>query len=188
MTARKSNKSEPHGPSTPSDWVVRFAPLVKSGGSVLDLAAGRGRHARNFLERGNTVVALDRDVSRMADMADRAEVIEADLEDGSPWPLGARRFDAVVVANYLYRPIFTDIRDALAPDGVLIYETFGAGNEAYGKPSNPDFLLKPGELLDLARGTLEVVAYECGLIERSAGPAVIQRICARKGGSGPAPL
>jgi SAM-dependent methyltransferase len=188
MTAPKSNKSEPHGPSTPSEWVARFAPLVTPGGSVLDLAAGRGRHARYFLERGNTVVALDRDVSRMADMADRAEVIEADLEDGSPWPLGARRFDAVVVANYLYRPIFTDIRDALAPGGVLIYETFGAGNEAYGKPSNPDFLLQPGELLDLARGTLEVVAYECGLIERAAGPAVIQRICARKGGSGPAPL
>ena len=188
MTAQKTDKAEPHGPSAPSDWVVRFAPLVKPGGSVLDLAAGRGRHARYFLERGNTVIALDRDVSRMADLADRAEVIEADLEDGSPWPLGTRRFDGIVVTNYLYRPIFTALREALAPGGVLIYETFGAGNEAYGKPSNPDFLLKPGELLDLAHGTLEVVAYECGLVERAAGRAVIQRICARKGEGEPAPL
>jgi SAM-dependent methyltransferase len=124
----------------------------------------------------------------MADIADRAEVIEADLEDGSPWPLGTRRFDGIVVANYLYRPLFATLREALAPGGVLIYETFGAGNEAYGKPSNPDFLLQPGELLGLAHGALEVVAYECGLIERAAGPAVIQRICVRNGGSGPAPL
>jgi SAM-dependent methyltransferase len=187
-TGRKTDKSEPHGPGAPSDWVVRFAPLVRPRGSVLDLAAGRGRHARYFLGRGNAVVAVDRDVSHMADIADRAEVLEADLEDGSPWPLGALRFDGIVVANYLYRPLFATLRKALAPGGVLIYETFGIGNEAYGKPSNPDFLVKPGELLELARGALEVVAYECGLVERAAGPAVIQRICARKGGSGPAPL
>jgi SAM-dependent methyltransferase len=178
----------PHGPGTPSEWVTRFAHLVPPDGSVLDLAAGRGRHARYFLERGYSVVALDRDVSRMADLAGRAEVIEADLEDGSPWPLGARRFDGVVVANYLYRPRFAAIRDAVAPGGVLLYETFGSGNEAYGKPRNPDHLLKPGELIELVRGALDVIAYECGLVERDAGPAVIQRICARKGGGGPARL
>lgn len=188
MSDPAAARSDPHGPGAPSDWVTRFAPLAPAGGSVLDLAAGRGRHARHFLERGHEVAALDHDVSRMADIAERAEVIEADLEDGAPWPLGARRFDAVIVTNYLYRPIFDDIRDAVAPGGVLLYETFGIGNEAYGKPRNPDHLLKPGELLDLARGALEVVAYECGLVERTSGPAVIQRICARKGGRGPAPL
>lgn len=188
MTGRTTEKSEPHGPGAPSDWVTRFAPLIVRGGSVLDLAAGRGRHARYFLDRGHTVVALDRTVAHLADIAARAEVIEADLEDGAPWPLGERRFDGIVVANYLYRPILAALREALAPGGVLIYETFGVGNEAYGKPSNPNFLLAPGELLELAHGALEVVAYECGLVERESGPAVIQRICARKGGSGPARL
>jgi SAM-dependent methyltransferase len=188
MTGHTAEKSEPHGPSGPSDWVTRFAPLVRPGGSVLDLAAGRGRHARYFLDRGHMVVALDRTVSYLDDIADQIEVIEADLEDGASWPLGERRFDGIVVVNYLYRPIFADLREALAPAGVLIYETFGVGNEAYGKPSNPNFLLAPGELLELAHGALEVVAYECGLVERTSGPAVIQRICARKGGSGPARL
>lgn len=188
MTDAAEPHHAPHGPSAPSDWVTRFAALVKPGGSVLDLAAGRGRHARYFADHGYAIVALDRDVSRLGDLGPEAEVIEADLEDGAPWPLGDRRFDGIVVANYLYRPIFDDLRAALAEGGVLIYETFGVGNEAYGKPSNPDFLLRPGELLDLAHGTLTVIAYECGLIERAGGPAVVQRICARKGGGEPARL
>jgi SAM-dependent methyltransferase len=171
----------PHGPGSASDWIVRFNHLIRPGGTVLDLAAGSGRHTRFLIERGHSVVALDRDVSRLADLGGRCEVIEADLEDGSPWPLGARRFDGIVVTNYLHRPIFGALRAALAPGGVLLYETFGVGNEAYGKPRNPDHLLRPGELLELARGGLEVIAYECGLVERAGGPAVIQRICARNG-------
>jgi len=166
----------------PSDWVLRFAGLVPPGGAVLDLAAGGGRHARSFLERGHQVTAVDRDTDRLADLkADRnIEVIRTDLENGSPWPLGNRRFAAVVVANYLHRPLMKQVLGAVAPGGLLLYETFAAGNEAFGRPSNPDFLLRPGELLELVRGELTVVAYEFGLVERE-GSAVIQRICARRG-------
>ncbi|MDH3232445.1 MAG: class I SAM-dependent methyltransferase [Alphaproteobacteria bacterium] len=179
----------------PSDWITRFAGLVRPGGSVLDLAAGSGRHTRYFLGLGHPVVAIDRDVSRLAELDTgtggseiTAEVVEADLEGGAPWPLAERRFDAVVVTNYLYRPLFSHLRNALAPDGVLLYETFAVGNEAYGRPRNPDHLLRPGELLEMARGALTVIAYECGMVRRSAGPAVVQRICARRDNGDPAPL
>lgn len=186
---------QPSGAPLPSDWITRFAGLVKPGGSVLDLAAGSGRHTRYFLGLGHPVVAVDRDASRLAELAagtHRAEitpeVIEADLETGAPWPLAGRRFDAVIVTNYLFRPLFANLRDALAPGGVLLYETFGIGNEAYGRPRNPEHLLRPGELLEMARGTLTVIAYECGLVQRSGGPAVVQRICARNDDGDPAPL
>jgi len=186
----RRDRSAPHGAAAPSEWIARFAGLVRPGGSVLDLAAGGGRHARYFLARGHPVLALDRDVSRLADLAATAaaEVIEADLEDGAPWPLGARRFDAVVVVNYLHRPLLADLCAALAAGGVLLYETFALGNEAHGRPRNPDFLLRPGELLELARGALHVVAYECGVVERAGGPAVVQRICARRADDRPARL
>ncbi|HUT48591.1 MAG TPA: class I SAM-dependent methyltransferase [Alphaproteobacteria bacterium] len=189
--------SDPTQPGTappPSDWITRFAGLIRPAGSVLDLAAGSGRHTRYFLGLGHRVVAVDRDVSRLADLAAdahrakiTAEVIEADLETGAPLPLAGRRFDGVVVTNYLYRPLFAELRNALAPCGVLLYETFGIGNEVYGRPRNPDHLLRPGELLELARGQLEVVAYESGLVERN-GSAVIQRLCARRDGDAPARL
>jgi len=186
---------QPGGAPLPSDWITRFAGLVKPGGSVLDLAAGSGRHTRYFLGLGHPVVAVDRDASRLAELAadtHRAgitpEVIQADLETGAPWPLAGRRFDAVIVTNYLFRPLFADLRDALAPGGVLLYETFGVGNEAYGRPRNPEHLLRPGELLELARDALTVIAYECGLVQRGGGPAVVQRICARRGDGAPARL
>src|SRR5690606_12586810 len=134
------------------------------------LAWAAGRHARLFLRLGHPVTALDRDLSGVADLVD-AERIQADLEDGSPWPLPGRRFAGVVVANYLHRPLFPALRDALAEDGVLLYETFALGQERYGRPSNPDFLLRPGELLEACAG-LQVVAYEHGLDPR---PAVRQR-------------
>ncbi len=164
-----------------SAWIARFASLIPSGGTVLDLAAGGGRHARYFLKRGHPVVAIDRKTGALEDLAARpyAEVIEADLEDGSPWPLGPRRFEAVVVANYLHRPVLPAIVGAVAPGGVLLYETFAQGNEKFGKPSNPDFLLKPGELLDAVTGTLRVLAFE-DLIVDEPKPAVVQRICARR--------
>jgi SAM-dependent methyltransferase len=164
----------------PSSWVVRFAPLVPAGSSVLDLAAGSGRHARLFLQRGHPVVAVDRETVALADLASRAEIVTADLEDGSPWPFGDRRFGGIVVTNYLHRPLFAAVLAALAPGGVLIYETFAAGNERFGKPSNPKFLLQPGELLELVRGRLRVLAYE-DLEVSEPRPAMVQRIAAAAG-------
>ena len=169
-----------------SPWIRRFSHLAKNGASVLDLAAGSGRHSAWFLDCGHHVTALDRqtgDLERLAatcDLAARArlEIVEADLEDGSPWPLSDRRFDAVFVVNYLHRPLFPDLLNALAPGGALLYDTFAVGQERFGKPSNPDFLLRPGELLDAVRDRLQIVAYEHGQIEGPNGPAIKQRIAA----------
>ena len=167
--------------SGPSAWVQSHAGLVKPGGRVLDLAAGGGRHARYFKGLGYQVTALDRDVSRLQDLAGRGvEVIAADLEDGSPWPLGARDFDGIVVTNYLHRPLFPHLASALAPGGVLIYETFGIGNERFGKPSNPNFLLRPGELLEFAAAHgLQVLAYACGEVAEPKR-AITQRMVAQR--------
>lgn len=143
---------------------------------MLDLAAGSGRHAAVFADRGHPVTALDRDISRLA-AHPRIEAVEADIE-GGPWPFPDRRFAGIVVANYLHRPLFTVLCDSLLPGGALIYETFAVGNEQYGKPRNPDFLLKESELLDAVAGKLRVVAYEAGLEHRTAGPAIVQRIAA----------
>ncbi|MGE5547080.1 MAG: class I SAM-dependent methyltransferase [Solirubrobacterales bacterium] len=167
--------------ASPSAWVMRFAPLVRPGGTVLDLACGGGRHARLFLGRGHPVAAVDRDLSPTE--APGAELIAADLEDNSPWPLPGRTFAAVVVTNYLWRPLFPELLRALEPGGVLIVETFARGNEAFGRPRNPDHLLDRGELLTVATG-LGVVAYEDGIVD---GRAVVQRICAVNG-AGPLPL
>ncbi len=167
-----------HGSGTPSPWIVRFAPLVRSGGSVLDLACGGGRHGRLFLQNRHQVTFLDRDLSGVADLCANANatLIEADIEN-APWPLDGQKFDAVVVTNYLWRPLFPQITAALAQNGMLIYETFMAGNERFGKPSNPDFLLRPDELLDWCHEAgLTVRAFEQG--EESS--AVRQRICAVK--------
>jgi len=160
---------------TASPWVSRFAPLVPDG-PVLDVACGGGRHARLFLERGHKVTAMDRDLG--ATHAPGAELIQADLEDGSPWPLPGRLFAGVVVTNYLWRPLLPRLVEALAPGGVLIYETFAQGNERFGSPRNPDFLLARGELLRVAEG-LCVVAYEDGIEDEAR---VVQRICAVNGG------
>jgi SAM-dependent methyltransferase len=170
----------------PSPWVLRFALLVPAGAAVLDLACGSGRHAGLFLERGHPVCAVDRDPARLRELppAPGLEVVQADLEDGSPWPLGERRFAAVVVTNYLHRPLFPAILAALAPQGLLIYETFARGNEVLGRPTCSDHLLAAGELLEVVEGRLQVVAYEHGRVERPR-PAIIQRLCAI---AGPAPV
>ena len=162
-----------------SSWVSRYAGLVPAGGLVLDLAAGQGRHTELFLARGHPVVAIDRDTSALVRLASRGtlEVVTADLEAG-PWPFGTRRFAGVVVTNYLHRPLLPTLVDAVAPEGVLIYETFALGNERFGKPSNPNFLLRPDELLEAVRGRLTVVAYE-NLEVGEPRPAVVQRIAAR---------
>ena len=163
----------------PSPWVERFASLVAAGAPVLDVACGGGRHTRLFLARGHPVTAVDRDVSRLEPRPGTPglTVVEADLETGGTWPLGDARFGGVVVTNYLHRPLLPALTAAVAPGGVLIYETFAAGNERFGKPRNPDHLLRPGELLKAVRGKLKVVAYD-DLEVSDPRPAVVQRICA----------
>lgn len=159
--------------------MLRFAPRVPEGGPVLDLACGMGRHARLFLARGHPVTAIDRDLTGIADLTDAPglEILQADLEDGTAFPLAGRRFAGVVVTNYLFRPLFPALVAAVAPGGVLIYETYARGNENFGRPRNPDHLTEPGDLLEAVRGQLRIVAYE-DLIDRSPKPAARQRICA----------
>jgi SAM-dependent methyltransferase len=171
-----------------SPWIVRFAPLVASRGRVLDVACGEGRHARFFAARGCHVTAVDRDAAALATLAGMARItsMEADIE-AAPWPLAGRRFDAVIVTNYLHRALLPELIAAVAGDGVLLYETFVRGNEAYGKPSNPDFLLARGELLQMVGDHLTVVAFEQGLVTADR-PAVLQRIAAVGAGRAWPPL
>lgn len=166
----------PRGAPAASPWVVRFAPLIRARGVVLDLACGRGRHARLLAARGCDVLAVDRDAEALAGLAGAGvRTLCADLEQGA-WPLAGLRFDAIVVTNYLHRPQFPHLLAALAPDGVLIYETFADGNARFGKPSRPEFLLQPDELLDRFGKALRVVAFEQGEVAQPV-PAVIQRLC-----------
>jgi len=167
-----------HGQADPSIWVARFAPLVPPG-EVLDLACGAGRHARLFAARGHSVLALDRDAAALALVGPGIVTMQCDLEDGiTAWPFGQARFAGIVVTNYLHRPLFTKLAHSLAPGGVLIYETFAIGNEAYGKPSNPAFLLAEGELLAKAASCgLRVLAFEDGY-SADPKPAMVQRLCA----------
>lgn len=151
-----------HGALAASPWVQRWSALVASGATVLDVACGSGRHLRWFAQRGCRVTGVDRDAAAVEPLKGLAEVIVADIEN-SPWPLAGRQFDAVVVTNYLWRPLLPAILACVAPGGVLIYETFAAGNETVGKPSRPDFLLQPGELLAVADG-LRVIGYEDGFL------------------------
>jgi SAM-dependent methyltransferase len=168
-----------HGTSEPSAWVRRFADRIPAGGPVLDLAAGAGRHTRFLVGRGHPVTAVDRDVTGLADLqaAPAVTILARDLEQDRPWPLGDRRFAGVVVTNYLHRPLLPVIVTTVAPGGCLIYETFAVGNERFGKPSNPDFLLRPGELLEAVRGRLIVLAYE-NLEVSEPRAAMVQRIAA----------
>jgi SAM-dependent methyltransferase len=165
----------------PSAWVERFAPLVP-GGEVLDLACGSGRHARHLAALGHAVVAVDRDAAALAAAAgDGIVTSQIDLEEeGAGWPFGPQRFAGIIVTNYLHRPLLAEMLGSLAPNGMLIYETFADGNAAFGKPSNPDFLLQPGELLELARMQgLRVIAFEDGIVN-TPKQAMVQRICAVK--------
>jgi SAM-dependent methyltransferase len=176
-----------HGSEPVSTWVQRWSPLVPASGTVLDVACGLGRHTRWFLARGHRVFAVDRSAAAidgvlalaLSGTDERLETRVADLESG-PWPFAGQRFDAVVVTNYLWRPLLPVIVDSVAPGGVLIYETFAAGNEAYGKPSRADFLLQSGELLVACTG-LRVVAFEDGYLD--GPPRRVQRIAAVRAGA-----
>ncbi len=176
--------SAPHGTQAPSAWIRRWTHLVPPGGAVLDVACGAGRHLRWFSEHGHPVVGVDRSPDAVAAAATLGEAVLADIENG-PWPFVGRRFAGVVVTNYLWRPLLPAIVDSVAPGGVLLYETFASGNETVGKPSRPDFLLQPGELLRACDG-LRVVGYEDGFL---AAPArFVQRIVAvRQLGDDPVP-
>jgi len=166
---------------TPSPWIIRFAAMVPAGGRVLDVACGAGRHTRYFLDLGHPVTAVDIDISGMVELAGRPglKLVVADLESGAPWPFAGETFAAVVVTNYLYRPILARLVEAVGWGGLLLYETFALGNERFGRPRNPDFLLRPGELLAVTAPNLRVIAYE-DLIVDEPRPAAIQRIAARR--------
>ena len=164
-----------------SHWVRRFLPLIREEGRVLDLACGSGRHSLLLAGFGYRVEAVDRDAAALAGIAAQAPGIVtrvADLE-GGPWPYHGCVFDGIVVTNYLYRPLLPMLLNALDENGVLIYETFMVGNERFGKPSNPAFLLRPGELLDVVRRRLTVIAFEQGEITVPRA-AMVQRLCAAR--------
>ena len=170
--------SSAHEALAPSRWIERFAPLVPPGARLLDVAAGHGRHARLFAHRGARVLAVDRDAAALATLngVGGVETRLVDLE-GAHWPLAGERFDAIVVVHYLHRPSLPLLLDALVDDGVLLYETFAAGNERFGRPSNPAFLLRANELLDVIAQRLTIVAFEQGEIG-GARAAVVQRLAA----------
>lgn len=168
-------------PADPSPWVVRHAGLAPDQGRVLDVACGAGRNGRFFLQRGHPTVFLDIDAAKVRDLAgvNGVEILEIDLETKIPnaWPFEPASFAVVVATNYLWRPLMPALIDSVAPGGVFLYETFAIGNEAFGRPKNPDFLLKAGELLEMVRGKLRVVAF--GQETRpTPNQAVIQHIAA----------
>lgn len=163
-------------PPPPSDWILRWQHLLAPHCTVLDLACGAGRHLRHFAQRGHPVTGVDRNAEALAPLAHLGESIHADLENG-PWPLAQRQFAAVIVTNYLWRPRWPQLRDCLAPGGVLLYETFAHGHAAYGQPRRAEFLLQPGELLTLCQGW-HIVAYEHGLLASTGSERVVQRIAA----------
>ena len=165
-----------HGSEVPSAWVQRWAHLIQPNSQVLDVACGRGRHMRFLASLGHHLTGIDRDPEAITAVATVGEAVLADIENG-PWPLPDRTFDAVMVTNYLWRPLMPQILASLSPEGVLIYETFATGNETVGKPSRPDFLLKPGELLTHCQG-LRIVAYEEGFLDPPE--RFVQRIVAVK--------
>ena len=173
------NHEMPGASEAPSAWVSRWSGVVPVRGRILDVACGHGRHARWFAARGHAVDAVDRNGVALATLAEVAHVTPlcADIESGV-WPYPRGVYAGVVVTNYLHRALFPTLLDALCPGGILLYETFAVGNERFGRPSNPDFLLQPGELLEVVRGRLRVCAYE-DLIVDTPKPASMQRICAQ---------
>lgn len=174
-----------HGTEAPSHWVCRWTPLIRPGGRVLDLACGGGRHMQWLATQGLTTLGVDRSPEALTLAAAFGQTLLADIENG-PWPLPSQSFDAVVVTNYLWRPLWPQILESVGPGGVLIYETFAQGHETVGRPSRADFLLAPGELLQVASlGGLRVVAYEDGFL--NAPDRFVQRLAAVRETPAPPP-
>jgi len=166
---------------SPSSWVIQFVSRIQKGGEILDIACGRGRNTRFFLDHGHSVVAVDRNLERLGELCNHPKVsaMEVDLEGTQPWPFQKSRFAGIVVTNYLYRPLFPRFIESLDDNGVLIYETFAKGNERFGHPRNPDYLLEDGELLQRFGPSLYIISYE-QLELGEPNPAVLQRIAAIK--------
>jgi SAM-dependent methyltransferase len=177
-TVEDRQKTTNSGPQAASEWVAHFVIGVRAGGRILDVACGAGRHARLALARGYRVVGLDRNLIGVADLLSHpnTEWIATDLESGAPFPLRGRTFDGVIVTNYLWRPILPDIVACVGSEGLLLYETFALGQERCGRPSNPEFLLRPGELIEAVQGRLTPIVYEHATL--SAPPRVVARIAA----------
>lgn len=184
----------------PSRWVVRWTHLLPPDAQVLDVACGHGRHVRWLRDAGHQVTAIDRDPGLLAPLGALATTLRADLE-ADPWPLPGRRFDAVVVTNYLWRALFPALKTAVAPGGLLIYETFAQAHAALGRPRRPEFLLRPGELIDVLRDRPDadagappacekwhVIAFEEGRLpaQGDVPEREVQRIVARRGDAAPA--
>lgn len=172
-----------HGQDAPSGWITRWAHLVPLHGHVLDVACGSGRHLRWFHARGHAVTGVDRSAEAIAPLAQLGELVHADIEQG-PWPFTGRRFDGVVVTHYLWRPLLPALAASVAPGGVLLYETFARGNGTVGRPSRPEFLLEPGELLAAFPG-LRVIAYEDGFLP--SPERFVQRLAAVREAPGNGP-
>lgn len=166
--------ADPHALAEPSDWIVRWSHLAAPGGRMLDVACGSGRHMQWFARQGLDCLGVDRSAEALASARAHGEVLQADIE-ASGWPFAPGRFDLVVVTNYLWRPLLAPIISALAPGGLLLYETFAQGNESVGRPSRPDFLLAPGELLAACQ-SLRILGYEDGFI--ATPERFVQRIAA----------
>ena len=169
--------------SAASHWVIKWSRAIAPKGRVLDVASGSGRHARFMLGRGFSLLAVDLDISGIEDLRGQPgiDILQTDLEN-RPWPFADSLFDGIVVTNYLHRPLFPSLITSLKPGGILIYETFAEGNEAFGRPSNPDFLLRRGELLEVTKAITTVLAYEDIYVDRPK-PAWVQRICTVKNGA-----
>ncbi|TNE39785.1 MAG: class I SAM-dependent methyltransferase [Alphaproteobacteria bacterium] len=165
-----------HGSQEPLAFITRHIPLLPEGAHVLDLACGAGRHTKACLEKGLKVTAVDIDTSHLRPR-ENLTIVTADLE-GAPWPFDNQTFDAVLVTNYLHRPLFSHIKDALKPGGLLLYETFAVGNERHGRPNNPDFLLNAGELRQSFSEGFDILSFE----EVDDGTSVKQRLAAKKTG------
>jgi SAM-dependent methyltransferase len=174
-----STSEATHNSLAASPWVRRWAANLAPGSRVLDVACGTGRHARFLAELGHKVTGVDVDavaLKGLEGVAGIEELVRADIETG-PWPFEGRQFDCVLVTNYLWRELLPRIVAAVAPGGTLIYETFAQGHQRFGKPSNPDYLLRPRELLTAATG-LRVLGYEDGFLP--SPERFVQRIAAMR--------